>query len=249
MNRREPDISSKSKTAIIIPALNESSTVAHVVSEARGSVGGGDVYVVDDGSFDETVVLAKAAGAKVLCMPYNCGAWNSIQAGIMYCMQRGYDQFLTMDADGQHLAESLHKMIAAAHEKGSNVVLGSFPERGSQGRKFVWRLFNRISGLNLKDMTTGLKLYDRTAAAHLLNGEAALLDYQDVGTLLILRRQGMRIDEVPVKMCLREDGCSRVFSSWLAVFEYMFKSLVWMLADKVMSSNTHEQHWETYHDV
>jgi hypothetical protein len=236
------------KTAVIIPALNESGTVARVVSEAIEVIGH-HVFVVDDASSDDTAATARAAGATVLCMPYGSGAWNSIQAGIMFCMQRGYQRFVTMDADGQHMAQSIRVISDCAEATRANVVLGSYPERGSRGRRLVWRMFNRISGLGLRDMTTGLKCYDRDAAGYLLSSETALLDYQDVGTLLVLRRRGMSIREVPVVMCMREDGCSRVFSSWLAVFEYMLKSMLWILSDKIMSGTDNDHSWETYHDV
>jgi hypothetical protein len=48
-----------------------------------------------------------------------------------------------------------------------------------------------------------------------------LLDYQDIGTLLLLRTAELRIVEVPVSMRERVDGISRIFNSWLSVGRYM----------------------------
>ena len=55
----------------------------------------------------------------------------------------------------------------------------------------------------------------------LASEEATLLDYQDVGTLLMVRRAGLRIIEVPVEMKRRAVGKSRIFNSWLGVGRYM----------------------------
>jgi hypothetical protein len=51
--------------------------------------------------------------------------------------------------------------------------------------------------------------------------EATLLDYQDLGALLLASRAGLRIVEVPVSMSPRAAGRSRVFSSWFVVARYM----------------------------
>ena len=55
----------------------------------------------------------------------------------------------------------------------------------------------------------------------LASHEATLLDYQDLGALLLVRRAGLRITEVPVSMNLRVAGQSRIFNSWLSVAKYM----------------------------
>jgi hypothetical protein len=51
--------------------------------------------------------------------------------------------------------------------------------------------------------------------------EATLLDYQDLGALLLMNRAGLRIVEVPVSMSPRVAGASRVFRSWGSVARYM----------------------------
>jgi uncharacterized membrane protein YGL010W len=55
----------------------------------------------------------------------------------------------------------------------------------------------------------------------LAGSEATLLDYQDVGVLMLLSRARLRITEVPVHMNTRMSGQSRIFYSWLSVLRYM----------------------------
>jgi hypothetical protein len=64
----------------------------------------------------------------------------------------------------------------------------------------------------------------------LASGEASLLDYQDVGVLLILRRRGLRTIEVPVAMQPRAQGASKIFRSWWMVGKYMLQTSLLCIA-------------------
>jgi len=223
------------KVAIIIPALNEATTVARIVTGVNSL--GGDVFVVDDGSVDGTAQEAAAAGATVLKMPFPSGAWGAIQAGMLYALNRDrYEVFLTMDADGQHDPRCISDIFEAFSASDANVVIGSYPDRGSAARKTAWRIFSLLTRMRIHDLTSGLRLYDRRAVEILLTQEAVLLDYQDIGVLLLLRRNSMRCIEVPVLMCDRVSGCSRVFDSWFSVVLYLIKTCTWIITDWVAST-------------
>ena len=60
--------------------------------------------------------------------------------------------------------------------------------------------------------------------------EATLLDYQDIGVLLLLRHAQFRIAEIPVAMNPRKHGASRVFRSWWTVARYMAETSILCLA-------------------
>ena len=77
------------------------------------------------------------------------------------------------------------------------------------------------TGLEVTDLTSGFRCYRGDALRVLASSEATLLDYQDVGTLLMLRRAGLQVVEVPVRMNERVAGASRIFGSWLKVARYM----------------------------
>jgi len=213
---------------VVIPALNEADDIGDVIREARAH-GAIDVLVVDDGSTDATVAVALACGAAVARAPLWQGAWGAIQTGIRYAVRHGYDAVVTMDADGQHEPAYLPRLIEAA-ERGANVVIASCPSRGSRMRHLAWSYFRFLTGFEFDDLTSGFRYYDARACALLARQEATLLDYQDVGVLLLLRRARLRIAEISVAMNPRRHGASRVFSSWWTVARYMAETSLLCLA-------------------
>lgn len=205
--------------AIIIPAYNEASSIAAVLDDIKHSGVKARTLVVDDNSSDRTAEIATESGAEVLRLCTNTGAWGAMQAGIRYAVWQGYTQVVTLDGDGQHLAESVSILLNA--EPGADVVIGSCVSRGSNARKLAWHYFRSMTRLPVDDLTSGLRLYRTRALAHLISRRATLLDYQDIGLLLLLRSSGLSFAEVNVQMRQREIGKSRIFSSWFRVIQYM----------------------------
>ena len=203
--------------------------MAAVVAGVRAALGCA-VLVVDDGSSDGTAAVARAAGAEALTLPLGLGAWGATQAGIRYARRHGYAGVITLDADGQHLPESLPALFAAQATSGANVVIGTCIERLSAAKRVAWRYLRALTGLGLADFTSGLRLYDARAVGILAGPEASLLDYQDVGVLMLLVKNGLAIGETPVPMLPRREGHSRVFASWPVVARYMLHTTVLCLA-------------------
>jgi hypothetical protein len=106
------------------------------------------------------------------------------------------------------------------------MVIGSCTERGSHARKIAWRFFRGMTGLEIEDLTSGFRAYDLPAMTILASGKATLLEYQDIGVLLLLVHSGLRIQEVQVPMQLRLSGSSKIFSSWFKVAEYLLLNLI-----------------------
>lgn len=214
-----------SDTVVIIPALDEAESITNVVSGIK-SAADSDVIVIDDNSADDTANLARAAGAFVISLSAGLGAWGATQAGLRFSMSKGYSIFVTMDADGQHRAESIKDLIAPIHEKRSNFTIGTYPERGSRSRLVAWSLLRSLSGLAHTDLTSGLRAYDRQAAALLASKVASHYEYQDVGVLALLKKHRLVGEEVAVKMNSRTHGKSRIFSTWSLVLSYMAYSIL-----------------------
>lgn len=215
-------------TGVVIPAFHEERMVGSVVRAVRQL--GYSVIVVDDASTDATAAEAEIAGATVLTMPMRAGAWGAIQAGMRHALRLGWQRIITMDADGQHLPSSLTALIAAATH--ADVVIGSCPGRASRLRLWAWALFRALSGLQVTDITSGLRLYNRRAASMALRDKGILADYQDVDILLLLRNGGLHIVEVPVLMLPRTDGKSRIFCTWGRVALYMACTCLLALAGR-----------------
>jgi glycosyltransferase involved in cell wall biosynthesis len=217
----------KSDVLVVIPAKDEAATIAQVVTDVRAA-GWRHVLVVDDHSSDETGALARGAGAQVARPVLPLGAWGGMQLGIRQALAQGFHAVITMDADGQHEVQELPALLARADQ--ADVVIGAHPQRVSRLRKLAWRWFKAISGFEFQDLTSGFRYYNRQAMQVLAGSEATLLDYQDVGVLMLLRHAQLRITEVPVHMNTRLSGHSRIFYSWFSVLRYMAVTTVLCLA-------------------
>ena len=207
------------KPLVIIPAYNEETVILNVIGDLKSN-GYDDILVVNDASTDNTLAMLPH-DIKVISLPYNLGAWKATQTGIRYAYQCGYEQIITFDADGQHLAKTLNKLLAEHDKKQFDLVIGSCLSRGSIARKIAWHVFRKISGVQVRDLTSGLRVYNRKAMKVLSGKAASLLEYQDVGVLLLLKNNAISKVELDVDMQLRKNGISRIFNSWGAVLYYM----------------------------
>ena len=211
----------------VIPALNEAACIGDVIAQMRRHADV-DVLVVDDGSTDDTAAVAIVNGARVLRAPLWQGAWGAIQTGIRYALRHGYSGVVTLDADGQHEPAHLPRLLEASRT--ADVVIAACPSRGSRLRQLAWGYFRLLTGFGIEDLTSGFRYYSARACRILQTREATLLDYQDIGVLLLLRSARLSIAEVPVEMNARVSGASRVFFSWWTVARYMIETSLLCLA-------------------
>ena len=218
------------KTLIVIPAFNEAENLKKLLPKLIETVSH-DIVVVNDASVDGTAEVVNEAGVHCLTLPLQLGAWGATQTGIRYSKRKGYDLVITMDADGQHLPLEVNALMQLYMQSKANVVIGTFPSRLSQLKKMAWAFFKLLTGIKIEDLTSGFRLYDEQAIKTLSSRQASMLDYQDVGVLLLLLGAGLTISEVPVKMHNRSDGKSRVFSSWLVVLKYMVQTTTLCIAN------------------
>lgn len=210
---------------IIIPAHNEEKSLQAVLWEVREQFGG-EVVVVDDASSDNTRQVARMAGATVIPLYNQLGAWGAIQAGFRYAVKRHYHIAVTLDADGQHIVEHVPVLIDPIIHREADMVIGAAPIRGNLSRRMAWRLFRFLSGIRISDPTSGFRAYNRNAMKILTDVRGRLLDYQDLGVLLLLNRVDLTVTEREVNMRRRMHGQSRIFNSWFRVASYMLHTLV-----------------------
>jgi glycosyltransferase involved in cell wall biosynthesis len=210
---------------ILVPAYNEAESIAEVLAEI-GVYSKLPIVVIDDASTDNTGAEARAAGATVISLPTQLGAWGATQTGLRYALRHGYELAITMDADGQHDAASLKNLLNPVLQGTADVSIGACTRRGSWLRQFAWVMMKKASGLSLDDVTSGFRVYNRRAIRRLASWRATLLDYQDIGVLLLLQSRGLAIVDVEVTMRPRKNGHSRVFYSWGMVIYYMCHTLL-----------------------
>ena len=210
---------------ILMPAFNEADVIADVLMNIR-AVCDLQVIVIDDASTDTTIAEATMCGATVIPLAARLGAWGATQTGLRYALKHGYEYVITMDADGQHEASSLPLVLRPVTEGNVDVTIGACIERGSLLRRIAWVMMKRTSGLRVQDITSGFRVYNRKAILELASWRATLLDYQDVGILLLLQAKGLKILDVQVDMQARRNGGSRIFYSWFAIIFYIFLTLI-----------------------
>jgi len=211
--------------AIIMPAFNEQASITQLVERIK-ECSNRPIWVIDDFSTDATAKYATDAGARVIRLPEQLGAWAATQTGLRAAHRENMACVVTMDADGQHDPADIERLMAPIISGTADVVIGSCPERGSRLRHLAWWLMRLASGLSCNDLTSGYRALNDKAIALMAGPSANHLEYQDIGVLLMFERAQLRIVEVPVQMPNRADGKSRIFSSWLAVIHYMAQTLI-----------------------
>ena len=227
------------RTLVFIPAWNEEASVADVIAGLRESLPEADVLVVDDGSTDETVSRAQAAGARVASLPFNQGLGAALQTGYLYALREGYDFCAHLDADGQHPPAEVARLLDEVRADRADLVIGSRyrnpaavesddyrPTLSRRIGSSVFRFFlTMATRQRFTDTTSGMRAANRRVMA--LFGERYSPDFGEIESLQRAVRQGLRVEEVPVRMLERTGGTS--FLTPLRSAFFIFKSLIVLL--------------------
>src|ERR687897_2729454 len=115
----------KHDTLVFIPAWNEEENLAAVLHELRTGLLDADVLVVDDGSTDRTPHIAREQGAEVLSFGENRGLRAAIAAGYGYGGEHDYELVGRLDADGQHPAAELRRLLERVEGGDLDAAVGS----------------------------------------------------------------------------------------------------------------------------
>lgn len=111
--------------AAVIPAYNAGPHLAPVIDRVSGYVPRERIVVVDDGSADDTRVVAERAGVVVEAHPGNRGKGAAIRTGIARASSLGVPYAILLDADGQHDPDEIPAFVARARETGADMVVGN----------------------------------------------------------------------------------------------------------------------------
>jgi glycosyltransferase involved in cell wall biosynthesis len=239
------------RTLVFIPAWNEAGPVAAVIADVRERLPGADVLVVDDGSTDETAARAAEAGATVASLPFNQGLGAALQTGYLYALREGYDFCAHLDADGQHPPAEVARLLEEVRADRADLVIGSRyrePGEGADGvggddykptlsRRIgtsVFRFFLTLATRQrFTDTTSGMRAANRRVME--LFSENYSPDFAEIESLQLAVRQGLRVEEVPVRMLERAGGSSFLTPVRSAFF--IFKGMIVLLVGQFRPRN------------
>lgn len=205
------------KTLVIIPALNEEDSIAHVIGLIHHHAPWADVAVINDGSTDRTQAIAESCGAVVLPMPYNVGIGAAVQTGMMYAARNGYQVAVQNDGDGQHSPAEIPLIVSELLKGEADIVIGSryIEDRGYVtpaarriGIVILARIISWIIRQRTTDPTSGFRASNRRAIEFC--AENYPHDYPEPEAVVILHRAGLRVCEIPVTMNPRYGGQSSI---------------------------------------
>ncbi|MDE2007042.1 MAG: glycosyltransferase family 2 protein [Rhodospirillales bacterium] len=189
--------------AIVIPAFDEAGTIAPLVRACRALPEAIGVIVVDDGSADQTAVLAAAAGARLLPNGVNLGKGESLRRGMRAALAAGAAFIVTLDADGQHRPEDIPRLLAAAAP--GLVVIGARVRSPDAPR--ARRVANRVADFwvswaarqRIRDTQSGFRVYPAALAALLVAGAAPAQHFAfESEALIAAARAGYATRSVPI---------------------------------------------------
>lgn len=224
------------KLLIIVPAYNEEASLPGVILDLRKHIHHADVLVVNDGSRDATVRVARDMGVLVLDLPFNLGIGGAMQAGYQYAAQNGYDIAVQFDGDGQHVASEIEKLLRPLEAGAADLIIGSrFLEPGEyRASAFrgvgIWIfsfVLTRILETAITDSTSGFRAANRKVIEFFSRMYPD--DYPEVEALVLLHKMNLRMVEVPVAMRERTGGTSSI-TPVRSVY-YMTKVLLAILID------------------
>jgi len=212
----------RSDTLVFLPAWNEAENLPGVLEELTRELPQADVLVVDDGSTDGTAEVARGRGAQVVSFPRNRGLPAAVGAGYDYALGHGYAYCGRIDADGQHPAAELRRLLALVRSGACDIAVGSRFASGegyepyryspSGARRFGTALLRRLMALALGrpflDATSGM--YASNAKALPVLAQPYTTEAPEVQALLRANRAGLRVEEVPVDMRERAGGESKL---------------------------------------
>jgi glycosyltransferase involved in cell wall biosynthesis len=164
------------KLIIQIPCFNEQQTLPDTLKDLPREIPGIDAVewlVVDDGSTDRTVEVARAGGVHhIVRLTNNRGLAAGFQAGLDACLKLGADLIVNTDADNQYFGGDIPKLVAPILEGRADMVVGDrdtdHVEHFSPVKKLLQRwgsaVVRRASDTGVPDTTSGFRAYNREAA-------------------------------------------------------------------------------------
>jgi len=215
------------KIIVIIPAFNEERFIGSVILKLKKLPV--DIIVVDDGSTDETVSIAKMAGVVVFSQDSNEGKGVTLNTGFHAARESSPDVIVMLDADGQHLPEELPRIIRPILTGEADIVVGSRYIQNTSNTPLIRRWGHRFinlattlpSGLSVSDSQSGYRAFSRRAFE--------LADFHSTGFSVesemqfLAHEHNLKVMEVPITIRYTDKAKRSSFSQGMTVLSGIFK--------------------------
>jgi len=201
---------------VVVPAFNEAASIGQVLDGIQSH--GFRVLVIDDGSTDETSVVAHQKNAIVLALPLNVGVGGALRCGFRYAVENGFSAIIQCDADGQHLPSHLMDLVEATNRTDAHMMIGS--RFGSEKtthdpsllRRFAMLALSKVAQHATKhsitDSTSGFRLIQQPLLGELATHLPAYYLGDTFETVVVAGRAGYHVEEIGVAMAPRKHGAS-----------------------------------------
>ncbi len=215
------------KIAAGIPAFNEEKNVGSMIVELLKFV---DIVIVcDDGSNDNTSMIAKKMGAIVVNHERNLGYGAGIKSLFLKARELGVDVLVTLDADGQHRPEDVLTVLEPIKKHETDIVIGSrfldqnqqqIPSYRKAGIKIITKLANTTLDKTITDSQSGFRAYNSNVLSEIIPLEHGMGVSNEI--LIKANKKGFTISEVPIVVSYQGDtsthnpvshGASVIFST------------------------------------
>jgi glycosyltransferase involved in cell wall biosynthesis len=224
------------KKLVIIPAFNEEKTVKLLIDDLQKYCPTWDYLIVNDCSTDQTKNEANKTSAFVLNLSINLGIGGAVQTGFKWAIELNYDIAVQFDGDGQHKAEFLETIAQPVINGKADLCIGSrFIDGYGAFKSTIPRkvgmilfsfLYKALTLETIKDTTSGFRCYSKNLMNYYITNYP--VDFPDLPVLLVAKKKGFRIIELPVQMRQREFGVSST-GFWKSIF-YPMRTLVAAIA-------------------
>jgi len=184
----------------LIPAYQEATRIGPVIEATARHL---PVVVVDDGSKDDTVSVAEAAGATVLRQVPNQGKGAALRMGFRHALEAGCAAVVTLDADGQHDPAEIPAFLAAWQRTHAPLIVGcrTFGEMPIVRRianELGTRTFSWAVGRHIADNQSGYRLIAAPLMRRLLDSRETGFEFE-VEMITTAIRASMAIEWVPIR--------------------------------------------------
>lgn len=221
--QKDMGLDMKDNICVLIPSYNEAKTIGALVRGLRGK--NLSIYVVDDGSSDDTAKIAEAEGAVVVKHEKNLGKGASLREGFRHIIKKGFDAVVIMDGDGQHLASDIENFIEAMNrEPQVGMIIGNrmmdvspMPTSRKLTNRFMSGLISMIARQSVPDSQSGFRLIKREVLQKI---DLESSNYEIESEMIIkASRAGFRIGSVPIKTIY--DGETSKINPFIDTFRFI----------------------------